>query len=201
LTASTALATGTVRWSIDAPPGTDVRVTFTPSVPLVHAAAPDPRTVVLDREQLTGRRVTLNATDDPDVTPTGWTWVAHLRLDGQLVASFPFDLPSGADLDLAELAPVPESRGVTIVRGPVGDTGPAGPQGATRSTRAQGRHRGHRARRPGRTQGRHRPDRPGRICHAAHPAGELPRPRPGDAQQRHHRRRAADQHGDERPAR
>jgi hypothetical protein len=131
VTASTALATGTVRWSIDAPPGTDVRVTFTPSVPLVHAAAPDPRTVVLDREQLTGESVTLNATDDPDVTPTGWTWVAHLRLAGQLVASFPFDLPSGAALDLAELAPVPESRGVTIVRGPVGDTGPAGPQGAT----------------------------------------------------------------------
>jgi lysophospholipase L1-like esterase len=133
LTASTALATGTVRWSIDTPAGTTVQVTFVPSVPLVHAAAPDPRTVVLDREQLTGETVTLNATDDPDVTPTGWTWVAHLRLDDQLIASFPFDLPTGAELDLAELAPVPESRGVTIVRGPAGAAGPAGPVGATGS--------------------------------------------------------------------
>jgi hypothetical protein len=134
LTASTALATGTVRWSVQAPDGAAIRVTFVPSVPLVHAAAPDPTTVVLGREQLTGDDITLNATDDPDVTPTGWTWVAHLRVDDRLVTSFPFTLASGESIDLAELAPVPESRGVTIVRGPAGDTGPTGPTGATGAT-------------------------------------------------------------------
>jgi hypothetical protein len=129
LTASPALATGTVRWSVQAPDGAAIRVTFVPSVPLVHAAAPDPTTVVLGREQLTGDAITLNATDDPDVTPTGWTWVAHLRVDDRLVTSFPFTLASGESIDLAELAPVPESRGVTIIRGPAGERGPAGPPG------------------------------------------------------------------------
>ncbi len=130
MTASTALATGTVAWTVDAPGADDIRVTITPSVRLVHAAAPAPATVVLDRETLaTGGTVTLNATDDPDVSPTGWTWVAHLRVDGELVTSFPFHLASGSSINLATEAPVDTSTGTPILRGPKGDPGDGGSGG------------------------------------------------------------------------
>lgn len=83
------------------------------------------------------RGITLVATDDADLNPTGWTWTAEFRLTDQddvpvSVASYSFQLPSDTTVDLTTLSPVPDANGTYYLVGPkgdkgdTGDTGPAG---------------------------------------------------------------------------
>jgi hypothetical protein len=118
------LPTGQVTWRIYAPDAAEVRVTFVPSAPILHATGlPDPTTVVLAHGTLTapdGTPLELPATDGD---PGGWTWTAHLRIDGALMLSVPFELPTGAVVDLATVVPISESAGVRVLQGPPGPPG------------------------------------------------------------------------------
>lgn len=71
----------------------------------------------------------LRATDDPALNPTGFSYLVSfdLKADGRPVKldSFSIDVPAESVRDLADIAPVPASNGVQIVRGPQGETGPA----------------------------------------------------------------------------
>lgn len=62
------------------------------------------------------RGVVLTATDDPDMSVTGWTWSADYRFEpsGTVTYKIPahsFELPSMADRDLSTLVKVPSSPG------------------------------------------------------------------------------------------
>ncbi|MFC8273762.1 hypothetical protein ACFUJR_14815 [Streptomyces sp. NPDC057271] len=87
--------------------------------------------------------VTLLATDDPDVTPTGWTYRVTERWYDAPGRSYPLSLPLAAPaVDLADVAPTAAAEGeytvVTGPAGPTGATGPAGPEGPTGATGATG---------------------------------------------------------------
>lgn len=74
--------------------------------------------------------VTLQATDDPHLSPIGWQWVAApVVKDGGERVSVPelvFDLPGAATVRLEDLTPAVELEpGVIITRGVPGPTGPA----------------------------------------------------------------------------
>jgi hypothetical protein len=84
-------------------------VTFTPSVTqLLHAGSnlvivPKPITVTLDG---TGAFTTkLIATDDTDLSVTGWTYRATFAVEGLTTAITPFSfaVPSGSTQDIADL--------------------------------------------------------------------------------------------------
>lgn len=110
------LPTGQVRWRVYAPGADDVRVTFVPSAPVLHlAGAVEPFTAVLDNGVMAGADGELLALPATDGDPSGWTWTAHLRIDGALLLSVPFELPTGAVVDLATVAPVIQSAGVRIL--------------------------------------------------------------------------------------
>ena len=71
--------------------------------------------------------IRLVATDDADLNPLNWTWLAEFRLtdenDGTVpLSSFSFSLPGGTSVDLAAVAPVPDANGTYYLIGP---TGPA----------------------------------------------------------------------------
>lgn len=69
---------------------------------------------------------TLLATDDPDVTPSGWTYLVQERWYDAPGRSYPLSLPAAAPaVDLADVAPTAPAEGVYVVI-----TGPAGPPGA-----------------------------------------------------------------------
>lgn len=87
--------------------------------------------------------VTLLATDDSDVTPTGWTYRVTERWYDAPGRSYPLSLPLAAPtVDLADVAPTAAAEGeyavVTGPPGPTGATGPAGPAGPTGATGAAG---------------------------------------------------------------
>ncbi|GAP46889.1 polysaccharide deacetylase family protein [Streptomyces azureus] len=85
--------------------------------------------VVLDNNgQFT---VSLLATDDPDVTPVGWTYRVTERWYDTPGRSYPLSLPAAAPaVDLADVAPTAPSEGeYVVVTGPAGPAGPAGPEG------------------------------------------------------------------------
>lgn len=68
---------------------------------------------------------TLLATDDADVTPSGWTYLVQERWYDAPGRSYPLSLPAAAPtVDLADVAPTAPAEGVYVVV-----TGPAGPQG------------------------------------------------------------------------
>lgn len=124
------LPTGQVKWRVYAPDADDVRVTFVPSARVLHMpSAPEPYTAVLDNGVMSGPEGELLALAATDGDPSGWTWTAHLRIDGALLLSVPFTLPTGTVVDLAQVVPVTESAGVRMLQGPPGPTGPAGPAG------------------------------------------------------------------------
>ncbi|WP_199546567.1 hypothetical protein [Streptomyces sp. N35] len=64
----------------------------------------------------------LLATDDPDVTPTGWTYRVDELLTGVPGRTFPLSLPLAApNVDLAAVAPTDPTAGdYLVVTGPVG---------------------------------------------------------------------------------
>jgi hypothetical protein len=80
---------------------------------------------------------TLLATDDPDVTPSGWTYLVQERWHDAPGRTYPLSLPAAAPaVDLADVAPTAAAEGEYVVvtgpagpAGPQGDPGPAGPPG------------------------------------------------------------------------
>lgn len=85
--------------------------------------------VVLDNDGAFS--VSLLATDDPDVTPTGWTYRVTERWYDTPGRSYPLSLPAAAPtVDLADVAPTAPSEGeYVVVTGPIGPVGPQGPIG------------------------------------------------------------------------
>lgn len=60
----------------------------------------------------------LIATDDLDNNPHDWTYVAQFKLlGGAALDPIPFELPEGSTVNLATVAGVAKSNGVTIIRG------------------------------------------------------------------------------------
>lgn len=57
--------------------------------------------------------VELIATDDPDLTPAGWTWNVRIAGPG-VVSRFAFLLPGDTTVDLASVIPVPSNPGADI---------------------------------------------------------------------------------------
>lgn len=100
-------------------------ITFAPSVVAVLATAAKrivlsvPREVTLDANGAFS--ITIPATDDPDMNPTGWTYTVTENFPNGRSYSVP--APMNVTSDLATLAPVPSSVGNAIVRGPQGDPG------------------------------------------------------------------------------
>lgn len=115
-------------------------VTFTPSVPyLPNPTASEPVTILADNitgildgngflcspdpdsPKLAGRRgVKLIATDDPDLSVTGWTWKVtynFLPVDKRVLPKIPDHsilVPSGGTVDLTSAVKVPSSTGVGL---------------------------------------------------------------------------------------
>jgi hypothetical protein len=137
MTAPPSLATGTVTWDVSTITGADyddATVTFVAAPTMLLAAAPVPRTLLPEPVPVALAAgvlpaTELLATDAPDVSPTGWTWTAYLRVRGIARAAVTFELLAGTEIDLTDVAPVSMDRGTPIVRGPHGETGPAGPVG------------------------------------------------------------------------
>jgi hypothetical protein len=75
--------------------------------------------------------VTLLATDDPDITPVGWTYRVTERCYDAPGRSYPIALPAAAPtVDLADIAPTAPAVGeYTVVTGPQGAPGAQGPEG------------------------------------------------------------------------
>lgn len=120
------------------------KVRFTPSISAVISS--DEQAVVLptaitadvDSEgyvSLNGvRGVNLVATDSTGINPTNFTYAVtfvDLKLGTQSLTYKPFNiaLPAGSTVYLHDVAPVPVSNGVAIVRGERGEQGPAGVRG------------------------------------------------------------------------
>lgn len=109
-------------------------VTLTASPKVLLAAqsqrivVPTARKVTLDEQ---GRiDVTVPATDDPDINPTGWTYTVAESFTGGGGRTYAIQAPDGGDIQLATVAPVPTANGQTIVVGPAGPAGTDGADGA-----------------------------------------------------------------------
>jgi len=72
----------------------------------------------------------LPASDDPDLNPSGWTYMINEVFVGLAGRSYPVLAPLGQTVNLVDVAPVVASLGNAIVRGPAGPEGPPG-SGAT----------------------------------------------------------------------
>jgi hypothetical protein len=87
--------------------------------------------------------VNLVSTDNIKMNPRNFTWSVefkNLRVSGGSAVAykgFAFMLPAGTTVDLSEVAPVPASGGIPILRGPAGSDGPAGPGFVTGGTTGQ----------------------------------------------------------------
>jgi hypothetical protein len=118
-------------------------VTFTPSAGVVldYGTTPNPTAILrkpivstLDAQgYITGpdgtRGIKLIATDNPNVKPVGWTWVASYALkddegnDLRSLVTKPFLVPAGTTTDLVVAMPIEESNGVFLSKGDKGDKG------------------------------------------------------------------------------
>ncbi|MFD7861852.1 glycerophosphodiester phosphodiesterase family protein [Streptomyces sp. NPDC059783] len=98
----------------------------------------------------------LLATDDPDVTPTGWTYRVSEHWKDAPGRTYPLALPAAApNVDLAAVAPTAPAAGEYVVvagpagpagadgapgatgpQGPIGETGPQGPPGSEANAQA-----------------------------------------------------------------
>ena len=108
----------------DGIPIVNATVTFTASVPRVVDATAippvmiflDPITVRTDNDGVLvspdkTEGVTLVATDDPDLNPTGWTYLVTVKGTGVPSMSWSITVPEGSTQDLATAIPVPSSPG------------------------------------------------------------------------------------------
>ncbi|MFE0039424.1 collagen-like protein [Streptomyces sp. NPDC059015] len=133
------LSTVTVSGSFKTPSGAarKGKLLFTPEPAVLTSATHD--TLVLGTTEAVldadgAFSVTLLATDDADVSPTGWTYRVTERWHDAPGRSYPLSLPAAAPaVDLADVAPTAPAEGEYIVV-----TGPAGPTGATGATGPQG---------------------------------------------------------------
>ena len=75
--------------------------------------------------------IALLATDDPDVSPVGWTYRVTERWRDAVGRSYPMSLPQAAPtVDIADIAPTAPSAGeYVVVPGPAGPAGPKGDKG------------------------------------------------------------------------
>jgi hypothetical protein len=78
--------------------------------------------------------VTVPASDDPDTSPNGFTYIVSESLNSGdeyiYNHSYSIKAPSGAELDLAAVVPVENFFGEPITRGPAGPAGIPGPPGS-----------------------------------------------------------------------
>lgn len=134
--------TGTFAWSMltgnpaDAVPITDAAFSFVPRAGVIRdpsspltilglkvTGKTDTDGVLRDDEGNVGVR--LLATDDPDLNPTGFTWLVTINVTGHPSISFDIVVPTGSTIDLTTVIPVPALPGVAYVEGPAGPEGPA----------------------------------------------------------------------------
>ena len=103
-------ATGTVTFTaaplrlIDAGAVPPVTIFPTPTVCTLNSSG-----VLAATEGGTG--VTLLATEDPDLSPVGWTYTVTVAITGHPAYEFDMSLPVGATVDLATVTPVDPSGG------------------------------------------------------------------------------------------
>lgn len=123
---STVTVTGTYKHPDGAPYAG--RIIFRPEPDILTSAAHG--TLVLgDAETVLDNNgtfsTTLLATDDPDVTPVGWTYTVFERWHDTIGRSYPISLPAAAPtVDIADVAPTAPAEGQHVVI-----TGPQGPPG------------------------------------------------------------------------
>ncbi|MFE9398651.1 hypothetical protein [Streptomyces flavidovirens] len=125
------LSTVTVTGTYKHPDGTPFKgkLLFTPEPAILTSAAHG--TLILGTLEVPldvdgAMSVTLLATDDADVTPSGWTYQVTERWYDAPGRSYPLSLPATAStVDLADVAPTAPAAGVYVVV-----TGPQGPPGA-----------------------------------------------------------------------
>lgn len=109
-------------------------IVVTPSVPVVTYNGTSGR-MVLAHQAVTGvldgegwvctpgadgktpgpRGLILPATDDDNLTPTGFTYQISVRLEGATIPPYSIALPTGSVVDLATVTPVPTSGGTAVV--------------------------------------------------------------------------------------
>lgn len=127
------LSTVTVSGSFQRPDGTAMKgkILFTPEPAILTSGAHG--TLLLGTTEAVldvngAFTVALLATDDADVTPTGWTYRVQERWHDAPGRSYPLSLPAAAPaVDLADVAPTAPAVGeYVVVTGPAGPQGPAG---------------------------------------------------------------------------
>lgn len=110
----------------DVAPFSTATIKFTPSVKYVmHPASGTIFVPVIGPIEIgvTGEvDVTLIATDDADLNPTGFTYKVEIVVIGGTVAPFNITVPSGSDRLLTELVPVVASTGTLTTQGPAGES-------------------------------------------------------------------------------
>ncbi|MFE7899189.1 hypothetical protein ACFU3E_17000 [Streptomyces sp. NPDC057424] len=130
------LSTVTVTGTYKHPDGTPYsgRIIFRPEPDTLTSAVHDTlivggAEVVLDNNGAFS--ISLLATDDPDVTPSGWTYRVTERWYDAPGRSYPLSLPAATPaVDLADVAPTAPAEGeYVVVTGPAGPAGPQGPKG------------------------------------------------------------------------
>jgi glycerophosphoryl diester phosphodiesterase len=143
------LATVTVTGTYARPDGTPYKgsVRFVPE-PAVLTSAAHGRillgTITATLSESGAFTAELLATDDPDVTPTDWTYRVSEHWKDAPGRSYPLALPAVApEVDLAAVAPTAPAAGEYLVvagptgaQGPAGDTGPQGPPGSEANAQA-----------------------------------------------------------------
>lgn len=131
-------------------------ITFTPTVSDMKNLGAQPNPVTIIKTAITGilddegylctdqidpntnrpkRGVTLVANDDEDLNPVDWVWkvtyrLRHGKFDVAGPKPHPINVPTNEVVDLTVVAPVSESAGAYIIRGPEGPPGPPGPAGS-----------------------------------------------------------------------
>lgn len=115
----------------DGIPLADLTITFTPSIGkngvLRNVTATPPVIIVADaivaKTNVVGElynpetgqaAVTLVATDDPDITPTNWTYKVSIEGGGLSIKPFNIAVPQGVTTDLAVAIPVPANPGTAV---------------------------------------------------------------------------------------
>lgn len=130
------LATVTVTGYYTRPDGTPAtgRITLTPEPATLTSALHDVIVEGYASGLVTGGEFELEvlATDDPTVTPTGWTYRVEKTLDGIPGETFPLSLPMAAPVvSLPDVSPTAPAEGeYVVVTGPAGPQGPQGPPGS-----------------------------------------------------------------------
>lgn len=123
---------GSLRWK----PNPQTTITFSPRVQRAANAddqvafLPSPITCRTDSDGYLidpdgERGIRLVATDDADMTVTGWTYEVVISSPGTQPQRFDIQVPKGKTLDLAMLQPVPSKDGTYYLVGPRGPVGPA----------------------------------------------------------------------------